>query len=50
MLELHWWNQMKTYVRVIDIWNDPKSTTKMGVAMGVALESSTAVTMDAATD
>ena len=41
---------MKTYVRVIDICNDPKSTTKMGVAMGVALEFSTDVTMDAATD
>ena len=50
MLELHWWNQMKTYVRVIDIWNDPKSTTNMGVAMGVALDVSTDVAMGAATD
>ena len=34
----------------IDIGKCSKTTTIMGVAMGVALESSTDVTMDAATD
>ena len=41
---------MKTYVRETDIWNIPKSTTKMGVATGVALDVSTDVAMGATTD
>ena len=36
---------MKTYVR-----SDPNSTTKMGVATGVALDVSTDVAMGATTD
>ena len=39
---------MKTNVKVIDIWSDPNSTTKMGVATGVALDVSTDVAMGAA--
>ena len=39
---------MKTYVRVIGIWNGLKPITKMGVATGVALDVSTDVAMGAA--